>query len=344
MNPSGRVTIKDVARAAGVSTQTVSRVLNNRPDVSKKTRTHVEQVIANLGYSPNVFARNLSRGRSNTLGVVAYGLVYFGSSSTLTGIENKANELGFSLTLSLIDRFEPSRVELILNDLLSRRVDGIIWAVPGNLNSINWLAEKFSNVHIPHVYINKGPNGADFVTAIDNRLGGQLATEHLIEQGFQRIGIITGPNTWWEANERLSGWREVVQAAGYADIDSLVVEGDWGPPTGDVGLHTLLDRDPEVDAVFVSNDQMALGAFQAARRLGLRVPDDLGVVGFDDIPQAAYFYPSLTTVRQNTHKLGALAVENINDLIRAQQEDNVIEPELTWLAPRLIVRKSSVKK
>lgn len=343
MKPSGRVTIKDVALAAGVSTQTVSRVLNNRPDVSKKTRIHVEQVIATLGYSPNVFARNLSRGRSNTLGVVAHGLVYFGSSSTLTGIENKANELGFSLTLSLIDRFEPSRVGHILNDLLSRRVDGIIWAVSGNLNSLNWLTEKFSNVLIPHVYINKGPNRSDFVSAIDNRLGGKMATEHLIEQGYQRIGIITGPNTWWEANERLQGWRDVVQAAGYADIDSLVVEGDWEPPTGDVGLHTLLDRDPDVDAVFVSNDQMALGTFQAARRLGLGVPEDLGVVGFDDIPEAAYFYPSLTTVRQNTHKLGAVAVENINEQIQAQQDGIVIEPDITWLAPRLIIRKSSVK-
>ena len=304
MDPSERVTIKDVARVAGVSTQTVSRVLNKRPDVSKKTRIHVEKIIANLGYSPNVFARNLSRGRSSTLGVIGYGLVFYGSSSTLTGIENKANELGFSLTLSLIDQIEPTRVDCILYDLLSRRVEGIIWAVPGDINTFEWLTEKFSSVKTPHVYINNSPYVGNSVAALNNRLGGSLATEHLIEQGYQRIGIITGPSNWWEAIERFSGWREAVETAGYSNLDSLIAEGDWQSPSGEVGLQTLLDRDPDIDAVFVSNDQMALGALQAARSLGLNVPEDLGIVGFDDIPEAAYFYPSLTTVRQNTHRLG----------------------------------------
>lgn len=339
-----KITIKDVARVSGVSTQTVSRVLNNRSDVSKETRSRVQQVIANMGYSPNVFARNLSRGRSNTLGVIGYGLVYYGTSSVLTGIENKANELGFSLTLSLIDRVEPSRVERILYDLLSRRVEGIIWAVPGDINTFGWLAEKFSKVQTPLVYINKGANGSEYVTAVDNRLGGKLATDHLRQQGYQRIGIITGPSSWWEAQERLNGWREVVKAADYADIDSLIVEGDWNAPSGDTGLHTLLDRDPGIDAVFVSNDQMALGALQAARCLGLSVPEELGIVGFDDIPEAAYFYPPLTTVRQEARNLGAIAVERINTLIEAGYEGEIVEPETLWLEPRMIVRKSSIRK
>jgi DNA-binding LacI/PurR family transcriptional regulator len=344
MKPSGRITIKDVAHAAGVSTQTVSRVLNSRPDVSRETRVRVQQVIAKLGYAPNAFARNLSRGRSNTLGVVGFGLVYFGSSSTLTGIENKANELGFSLTLSLIDRVDPSRVDQIVYDLVSKRVEGIIWAVPGDVNYFEWLADKFSNVQTPHVFINKRSNKSDHVAALDNRLGGRLAAEHLIEGGYQRIGIITGPRHWWEARERLAGWRESVTAQGYTAIDELIVEGDWNPSSGDIGLHTLLDRDPDIDAVFVSNDQMSLGALRAARRLGLSVPEDLGIVGFDDIPEAAYFYPSLTTVRQNTHKLGALAVEKVNELIQAQQGGEIVEPGITWVKPRLIVRKSSVRK
>jgi DNA-binding LacI/PurR family transcriptional regulator len=338
-----KITIKDVARAAGVSTQTVSRVLNNRPDVSSETRKRVKQVITSLGYSPNVFARNLSRGRSNMLGVIGYGLVYYGTSSVLTGIENKANELGFSLTLSLIDRVEPTRVDHILYDLLSRRVEGIIWAVPADVNTFDWLAERFSEIQTPLVYINKGPDGPDHVTALDNRLGGKLATEHLLQQGYQRIGIITGPASWWEAQERLHGWKEVVKAAAYTDIDSLIVEGDWNPPSGDIGLHTLLDRDPQIDAVFISNDQMALGALQAARRLGLSIPEDLGIVGFDDIPEAAYFYPPLTTVRQNTRKLGAMAVERMSSLIRAQDEGETLEPDTSWLEPRLIVRKSSIR-
>lgn len=339
-----KITIKDVARAAGVSTQTVSRVLNNRPDVSSDTRKRVKQIITSLGYSPNVFARNLSRGRSNTLGVIGYGLVYYGTSSVLTGIENKANELGFSLTLSLIDRVEPERVDRILYDLLSRRVEGIIWAVPGDVSTSNWVAEKFSSVQIPLVYINSRVNSSDFVTGIDNQLGGKLATEHLLQQGYKRIGIITGPSSWWEAQERLKGWREAVEAAGHSDIDNLVVEGDWNPPSGDAGLHTLLARDPEIDAVFISNDQMALGALQAARRLGLSIPEELGIVGFDDIPEAAYFYPPLTTIRQDTRRLGAMAVEQMNKLIQAQDEGLILEPDISWLEPCLVVRKSSVRK
>ena len=342
--PKEKITSKDVARVAGVSTQTVSRVLNNRSDVSADTRARVQEIITSLGYSPNVFARYLSSGRSNTLGVIGFGLIYFGSSSVLTGIERKANELGFSLTLSLIDRIEPTRVENILYDLLSRRVEGIIWAVPADVNNFDWLEEKLSKIQTPIVFINKGPTDSDFVSALNNRFGGKLATEHLIEQGYQRIGIITGPSSWWEAQERLAGWREAVVAAGYSDVDSLIIEGGWDPPSGDVGLHTLFDRDPDIDAIFVSNDQMALGALQAARRLGLRVPEDLGIVGFDDIPEAAYFYPSLTTMRQDTRKLGAMAVDRISTLIQAQQAGETLEPDISWLEPRLIVRKSSVRK
>jgi DNA-binding LacI/PurR family transcriptional regulator len=339
-----KITIRDVARTAGVSTQTVSRVLNNRSDVSTETRTRVQEVIASLGYSPNVFARNLSRGRSNTLGVIGYGLVYYGSSSVLTGIESKANELGFSLTLSLIDRVEPSRVDRILYDFLSRRVEGIIWAVPSDITAFDWLTNKFAKVETPLIYINKGPNSLDHVTALDNRLGGRLATEHLIQQGYQCIGIITGPSNWWEAQERLNGWRELVEAAGYSGIDNLIVEGDWNAPSGDHGLHVLMDRNPEIDAVFVSNDKMALGVLQAARSLGLNSPKDLGIVGFDDIPEAAYFYPPLTTVRQDTRKLGAMAVDRINALIQAYHERFTLDPGISWLEPRLIVRKSSVRQ
>lgn len=339
-----KITIKDVARAAGVSTQTVSRVLNNRPDISSKTRAHVQQVIAQLGYSPNIFARSLSRGRSNTLGVIGYGLVYYGPSSVLTGIESKVDELGFSLILSLVEQVEPSKIDRILYDFLSRRVEGLIWAVPSDIDAYDWLAEKLSKVDIPIIYINKGAKNSDYVTSVDNRLGGKLATKHLIGQGYQRIGIITGPGSWWESQERLNGWREVVEAAGYSDIDGLIVEGDWNAASGDIGFHTLIERNPNIDAVFVSNDQMALGVLQAARSLGLKIPDDLGIVGFDDIPEAAYFYPPLTTIRQDARVLGAMAVDRINALIQARYEGEMLEPGSSWLEPHLIVRKSSVRE
>jgi len=336
-----KVTIKDVAQAAGVSTQTVSRVINSRPDVSPNTRSRVQQVVNELGYSPNVIARSLSRGRTNTFGVVGFGLSYFGPSSVLSGIEQKSNELGFSLLLSLLDDFDPALIDGILRNLLSRQVDGIIWAVPGNDRLVGELSGRFSDISVPVVYMNKLKNGDEVIVAMDNRLGGRLATDHLLEQGFRRIGIITGPIGWWEAQEREKGWRETIGKAGLTNLEELIINGDWTAASGEIGLHNLIAKSPDIDAVFACNDQMALGALQAARRLGIKVPQDLGIVGFDDIPEAAYFYPSLTTIRQNANALGALAVDRMCSFINARVKDEEFEPEVKWIQPRLIVRKSS---
>lgn len=297
-----------------------------------------------MGYAPNVFANNLTRGQNNIIVVIGYGLNYFGSSSVLTVIEGKINELGFSLTLNLIDKFDPSQVEAILYDLLALRVEGIIWAVPAIDQYIDWLSSKVSRIQTPVVYINKGPTESDFVSALDNQLGGRLGTTHLMQEGYQRIGIITGPLNWWETQQRLAGWREIVVKAGYANIEDLVLEGDWTARSGEVGLHTLLAQEPRIDAVFVSNDQMALGAMQASRRLGLRIPDDLGIVGFDDIPEAANFYPPLTTIRQDPRELGAMAVERIDAIINARGTGVDLEPNISWSQPGLVVRESSLRE
>ena len=179
---------------------------------------------------------------------------------------------------------------------------------------------------------------------MNNRQGGRLATEHLLEQGYHRIGIITGPADWWEANEREAGWYEVMAQSKINDLDRLRVVGDWWAASGDVGLYTLYARSPKIDAVFASNDQMALGAMQAARRLGLKIPQDIAIVGFDDIPEAAYFYPSLTTIQQDVKALGALAVEQMNHLIQARERDEEFNPEISWVIPRLVVRQSSIKR
>jgi DNA-binding LacI/PurR family transcriptional regulator len=343
MRPNKKVTIKDVAKAAGVSTQTVSRVINNRHDVSPETRAHVQQVIDNLGYSPNIIARSLSQGRTNTLGVVGFGLEYFGSFGVLTGIEHRAHELGFSLLLSLLDCIEPFNVDQSFNELLSRQVDGIIWAVHWQVDTFKWLGPKFEEIDVPLVFLNKSQRGNDVVVAMNNRLGGRLATEHLLEQGYRRIGVITGPTDWWEAKEREAGWREAMEQTGINDLDRLKVVGDWWAASGDVGLYTLYARSPKIEAVFACNDQMALGAMQAARRLGLKIPDDLAIVGFDDVPEAAYFYPSLTTIQQDVKALGALAVEQMSKLIRARHDGEDFNPDISWIAPGLIVRQSSRK-
>lgn len=338
-----KVTIKDVAEAAGVSTQTVSRVINVRPDVSPETKERVQKVIEELGYSPNVIARSLVRGHSNTLGVVGWGLGYYGPTSILKGIEQKTNELGFSLLLSLIDEFDPSRINDITNNLLSRQVDGIIWAVPGNDRMVGQLSSRFKHVSVPIVYINKSKRDDDIVVALDNHYGARLATEHLLNQGYSCVGIITGPSDWWEAQRREEGWREIIEARVTNSPDMPKVIGDWSAASGATGLRELLAKYHEIDAIFASNDQMALGALQAARDLGINVPKELGIVGFDDVPEAAYFYPSLTTIHQNAETIGAMAVEQICNSISTRQEDKSYKPDVTWVKPRLIVRNSSIR-
>ena len=151
---------------------------------------------------------------------------------------------------------------------------------------------------------------------IDNRAIGRLATEHLLAGGARRIGLITGPLNWWEAREREAGWRETTAASGFGDSAGPIFEGDWTAASGEEGLHRLLASSPGIDAVFASNDQMALGVLHAAHTLGRRVPEDLSVVGVDDIPEGSHFWPPLTTVHQPLGDAGALAVQGVDDAIR----------------------------
>lgn len=338
---SRNLTIKDVARAAGVSTQTVSRVINNRPDVAPDTRARILQVISELGYMPNIIAKSLSSGRSNTLGVIGFGLEYFGSTSVLRAIEKRANEIGFSILLSLLDEFEMEHVDRILQKLFSRQVEGVIWSIPDLGKKLEGLTSKFAEVGIPVVFLNKEQNGDNMVVALNNRAGGRMATKHLLAMGYHQIGIITGPAEWWESTQREAGWRAAMEEAGIGALEALIAEGDWTASSGEAGLYQLLEQTPTLDAVFVSNDQMALGVLKAARELKLRVPEDLGVVGFDDIPEAAYFYPTLTTVQQDTRQLGAMAVEKLHNFIRSTKKSEANFQETTWVEPQLIIRESS---
>ena len=214
MSIKSALTIRDVAKIAGVSTQTVSRVINNRPDVSSLTRAHVKKVIKDLEYSPNTIARSLSRGRTNTLGIVGFGLEYFGSSSVLIGIERQANELGYSVLLSLLDRVDAENVEDVLLRLTAQQVAGIIWAVPGFTDSADVIKVVNKKISVPIVFLNQSSYVSKNQVLFDNRLGGRLAVEHLFEQGYRRIGVISGPGNWWEANQRLFGWRDVLAEKG----------------------------------------------------------------------------------------------------------------------------------
>ncbi len=340
-----KVTLKDVAKEAGVSTQTVSRVINNHPDVSEATRQRIKAIVSKLGYSPNIIARSLIQGKTHTLGIVGFGLEYYGSSSLLMGIESKASELGYSVLLTLLNELDDPRMDQILNHLVSQQVDGLIWTVPARKNEEDILSEKIRNTSFPVIILNKDAAPGDNLVNLDNRYGGRLATQHLLDQGYQKIGIITGPPTWWESEERVEGWKETLGLAqNDPGTERLMVHGSWTSQSGEEALNELLAKSPDIDAVFVCNDQMSLGAYRAAHKLGKRIPEDLGLVGFDDIQEAGYFSPPLTTVHQNRRDLGALAVTRVMELIRDPKKNKLPDQNVSWIIPSLVVRESSIRQ
>lgn len=344
-----RITIKEVAEAAGVSTQTVSRVVNNHPDVSPETLQRVQQIIKETGYAPNALARSLIQGRSHTLGVVAYGLDYFGPSRILTGIEQQAAEMGYSIFLNLIHQPETADVDALLDSLSARQVDGIIWAIPEIGHNRAWVEASNFNFRVPAMFVSGMEQAASLpLVGVDNRAIGRLATEHLLAGGAKKVGIISGPLSWWESQERQRGWREALEARRIKVDSRMMVTGDWQPRSGEQGLYQLLAQCPDIDAVFASNDQMALGALHAAHRLGRRVPQDLSIMGVDNTPEAAHFWPPLTTVRQRLREAGALVVQEIDQLIQGSKPatsssdaQNGAGSQVTLLQPELIVREST---
>jgi LacI family transcriptional regulator len=343
MNGKKRVLIQQVAKEAGVSIQTVSRVTNDHPDVAPETRKRVLEVVERLGYQPSRIARAM-RGYSRTIGAIGYGLEYFGPSRTISGVELRASELGFTLILYLVRQPETFDPQKVLNDMLSRQVDGFIWAIPEIGEDMRWIKENASDLPAPIVFTDAAPDPNIHVVENDNLSGGKMAVEHLLSQGYQTIGLITGPLQWRSARQRREGWNAALASAGLEAGDDLVVEGDWNAASGAQGLKRLLARRQDIDAVFVSNDQMALGAIQTTRQMGLRIPEDLAIIGYDDIPEAAFFCPPLSSIRQRMMELGCTAVDELVKSIEFRQADQVVEPRAITIQPELVVRESSAGK
>jgi DNA-binding LacI/PurR family transcriptional regulator len=335
-----RVTIKDVARAAGVSTQTVSRVINNFSYVSDETRQRVELAVAQLGYRPSMLARSLIRQRSYTLGVVTFGLKYIGPSRTLNGIADKADELGYMLLMKKMDNFDASRIDVVIDSLLAHQVDGIIWDVPENDENRSW-AEGVTSIPVPIVFMSMEPKPGYSVVSMDSYLGAQMATRHLLAQGCRHIGHISGSLVWWEARLRLQGWRDTLEKAGLQVSDRQWEQGNWSSASGAAAAERLLAKYPDMDGLFVANDQMALSVLREACRRGIKVPEQLAVVGFDGIPESAHFYPSLSTVSQDPQLLGGHAVQCLVEMVRARQENKPLETQSILIPPTLVVRESS---
>ena len=338
------ITIIDVARRANVSAGTVSNVLTGKRPVADDTRERILRAIEELGYQPNLLARSLVNRASNTIGVVTSGLEFYGPSRTLVGIEKRTNELGYSLLLDLLHDPETEDVDAVLDDLTSRRVDGIIWAVHEVGRNRTWLAPERMRSMPPIVFLTMEARPQATVISTDNRAGALLATQHLVEQGRRAIAIITGPLTWWEARERLAGWQIALAQANLEQTPDLIYEGDWSAACGERALRHLLACRPDIDAIFACNDQIALGVLRASHFVGRRVPEDLAVVGFDNMPEAAFFMPSLTSVRQHLSDVGCIAVEELHKAIEARGQTGIVEPAIRMIAPELIVRESSTQR
>jgi DNA-binding LacI/PurR family transcriptional regulator len=295
-----RPTLRDVAREAGVSYQTVSRVINGDLHVSAVTRNRVEKVIEKLGYRPNKAAQILQTERSHTLEVIMF---YYGFNRFLYEMARTANELGYHFVISTISDDEfPSAME----SAASRFIDGLI------LIPLVPVVDDYEElIHLtdgmPFVQIG-AKLGANLPSVIyDHAQGARLATQHLIDLGHTAIAEITGPRLNYDAHARHEGWLTTMK-----DNDlptDQVVEGDFTIEGGYGAMIELLDSGAVFTAVFIGNDSMAMGAHTALRQRGLRVPDDMSIVGYDDIPEAAHFVPGLTTIRQDFHLLGMLATE-----------------------------------
>ncbi|MGO9960558.1 MAG: LacI family DNA-binding transcriptional regulator [Solirubrobacteraceae bacterium] len=324
----------DVGRLAGVSHQTVSRVINGSRHVSPETRERVLAAMRELGYRPNSVARALVTGRTHTLGVVSIDTTLYGPASTLFGIERAAHASGYFIIVASLKALDRDSVVEAAERLRRHGVDGIL-AIVSEAQAADALLH--APVDVPLVAVEAGPERGLPVVAVDQRRGAELAVRHLLELGHRAVHHIAGPEGWLEAQQRVAAWRATLEAAGETAPEPLV--GDWTARSG-YELGQRLARDRAVTAVFVANDQMALGVLRAMHEAGRSIPDDVSVVGFDDVPESMYFMPPLTTVRQDFGEVGSRSLHVLLGVIEALATGGA-PPTGSLVAPELVVRKST---
>ncbi|WP_344971899.1 LacI family DNA-binding transcriptional regulator [Streptosporangium fragile] len=322
----------DVAVRAGVSHQTVSRVLNGHPNVRAETRARVLQAIEQLGYRRNMVARALVTKHTRTLGVVSFDTTLYGPASTVYGIEQAARAAGYFVSMVSLRTIDRAGVRDALDYLAEQGVDGVVVVAPQR-SAARALTDMPTGV--PVVAVGAGHTGDVSVVSVEQVEGARLATRHLLDLGHETVWHISGPSDWLESEGRVQGWRAALAAAGRPAPDPL--PGDWSPRSGyRAGLR--LAAMPEVTAVFVGNDQMALGALRAFAERGVRVPEQISIVGFDDIPESEFFTPPLTTVRQDFGAVGRCSIEV---LLRQLEAGPEWSHERHVVPPRFVVRAST---
>lgn len=327
------VSIKDIARAANVSYSTVSRALNDSPRVKAETKAQIARIASEMGYLPSAVARSLVTRRTCTLGAVVTTITDLFYAEVIHAIEETALSLKYSLILANSGG-EPERELAAIQALRERRVDGII--LISSCCARQGLSAEIE-LDTPVVIINNAyQEHIGYSVETDNAAGGRAATQHLIELGHTRIAHIAGPEREWDAVERQAGYEQALQAAGLPLDPNLIVRGDSRPQGGIQAMKQLLALPSRPTALFCYNDTTALGAMRSARAAGLRIPEELSVVGFDDIDLAPFFEPPLTTVAQPKRRMGEMAVQMLLELLAGRPVVDQVLPN------ELIVRGSTM--
>ncbi|PZQ90700.1 MAG: LacI family transcriptional regulator [Leifsonia xyli] len=322
--PGRPPSIRDVARLAGVSHQTVSRVLNDHPSIRDTTRQRVLEVMAELQYRPNRAARALASSRSRTIGILSAMSTDYGPASIMTSIEAAARANGYWVSIANIDPSLDGSISDALDQLRAQAVEAIVVVAPQKR-----VFEALATLPFDVPYVTLQATGDDgHALFFDQYAGARLATRHLLELGHRAIYHLTGPQNWIEADARMQGFLDEMNA--WDAPTTAPILGDWTADFGYFAGQELL-RVRDFTAVFASNDQMALGLLHAFRDGGVEVPGEVSVIGFDDIPEAAHFWPPLTTVRQDFAELGQRAVAFLL---------GELDADLT-IPPQLVVRSST---
>ncbi|HZU87248.1 MAG TPA: LacI family DNA-binding transcriptional regulator [Anaerolineaceae bacterium] len=326
-----RPTLRDVAALAGVSHQTVSRVINNNEAVLPDTRERVMQAIHKLGYLPNAIARSMAQGRTCTLACLAPNLTDFTFASNIQGAESAARARNYFVLSASAETVE--EYNTLLDELIGhRRVDGVIL-----INPYLESREFTLPANIPLVYLGGRENTRAHCVYLDNRDGAYQAARHLLDYRHRLIGQVSGPAAEDCTQERSLGFEMALREAGIEPDPLYTYEGDWSATSGYQALRYFLQRKPAPSAIVAQNDRMAVGVIRAARDAGLRVPEDISVIGFDDMPLASYFDPPLTSMRQDTFQFGAAAAGMLIDIL-----ENPGNPRQVLRFPAsLVVRKST---
>ena len=328
-------TLRDVARLAGVSHQTVSRVINGSEDVLPETRATVEAAIEQLGYRPNAIARSMARGQTHTLACISPNLTDYTFASVIEGAETEARQHDYFLLSS--SATDPKAFHALVDELVGhRRVDGLIVINPYSDDRFLHIPENF-----PVVFVGARSHEKEICSvSLDDEKVAYEATRHLISLGHTNIALVTGPMEEDCSQDRAEGYRRALQEAGIAYDESKVLEGDWSASSGQRALLSFVESGNVPTAVFAQNDRMALGVLRAARDVNLKVPSQLAVIGVDDMPLSSYFNPPLTTMQQDMPLIGQEATRMLLEII---QKKTPAVRELK-LSAQLIVRSSTSDK